>query len=106
MISLLYHPLVNSLLISRLEVRFLYGLPYSKKRFPRISWKPFFHSSLADVESFATRCTVKICKVVISNKEFQNLIYTTQRYHNGMAKFTEIAVDLLSKMIKYSGALK
>jgi len=43
---------------------------------------------------------------MISNKEFQNLIYMTQRYHNGMAKFTEIAVDLLSKMIKYSGALK
>jgi len=30
----------------------------------------------------------------------------TQRYHNVVAKFTEIAVDLLSKMIKYSGALK
>jgi hypothetical protein len=43
---------------------------------------------------------------VISNKEFQNLIYMTQRYHNGMAKFTEIAVDLLSKMIINSEASK
>ena len=29
-----------------------------------------------------------------------------QRYHNIMSKFTEIAVDLLSKIIKYSSALK
>ena len=29
-----------------------------------------------------------------------------QRYHNVMSKFAEIAVDLLSKIIKYSSALK
>jgi len=29
-----------------------------------------------------------------------------QKYHNVMSKFTEIAVDLLSKMIKYSSAFK
>jgi hypothetical protein len=43
---------------------------------------------------------------VILNKKFQKLIYMMQRYHNVMSKFTEIAVDLLSKIIKYSSALK
>jgi hypothetical protein len=43
---------------------------------------------------------------VILNKEFQNLIYMMQRYHAVMSKFTEIAVDLLSKIIKYSRASK
>jgi len=43
---------------------------------------------------------------VISNKEFQKLIYMMQRYQGVISKFTEIAVDLLSKIIKYSGKLK
>jgi hypothetical protein len=43
---------------------------------------------------------------VISNKELQKLIYMMQRYHAVMSKFTEIAVDLLSKIIKYSRASK
>jgi hypothetical protein len=43
---------------------------------------------------------------LISNKEFQKLIYMMQRYHAVMSKFIEIAVDLLSKIIKYSRASK
>jgi len=48
----------------------------------------------------------KNCYRVISNKEFQKLIYMMQRYHAVMSKFTEIVVDLLSKIIKYSRASK
>jgi len=65
-----------------------------------------FRSNLAEFELPTTRFIIKICKRVLSSKEFQKLIYMMQRYHNIMSKFTEIAVDLLSKIIKYSIALK
>jgi len=65
-----------------------------------------FHSNLTEFESLTRRFITKISNAVISNKEFQKLIYMMQRYKGAISKFTEIAVDLLSKIIKYSSALK
>jgi len=47
----------------------------------------------------------RIDKWIISDKEFQKFICMMQRYQEDMPELAEIAVDLLSKMIKYSRAL-